>query len=70
MKRMFKYAHHFQGRGIGGWDVSRVTNVEKVFFCATALCEDLSRWDVASVTNKAGVFGRGEHQPRGQVYST
>ena len=41
---------------ISDWDVSEVTNFEKLFNGAKDFNEDLSRWDVSKVTDMAGMF--------------
>ena len=41
---------------IGGWDVSRVTNMEGMFFELTSFNQPLNNWDVSNVTNMALMF--------------
>ena len=36
---------------IEDWDVSQVTDINKLFYGATSFSADLSRWDVSRVTN-------------------
>jgi surface protein len=41
---------------IGGWDVSRVTDMGYMFNNAAAFNQDISRWDVSKVTDMSGMF--------------
>ncbi len=41
---------------ISGWDVSNVTNMEWMFYCAEAFNQDIGGWDVSSVTDMEGMF--------------
>jgi len=41
---------------IGHWNVSNVTNMEKMFLGAIKFNQDISRWDVSNVTNMEGMF--------------
>jgi hypothetical protein len=43
------------GRVIGGWDVSLVTDMSKLFTRATAFDDDLGGWDTSSVTTMNGI---------------
>ena len=40
---------------IGSWDVSNVTNMEKMFE-STAFNQDIGSWDVSNVTNMNSMF--------------
>ena len=41
---------------IGGWDVSKVTNMGSMFMYAAAFDQDISNWDVSEVTNMNSMF--------------
>ena len=41
---------------IGDWDVSAVTDMDKIFYLDSAFNQDLSKWDVSAVTNMASMF--------------
>ena len=41
---------------IGEWDVSRVTDMSRMFSYATSFNGDISKWDVSSVTNMIDMF--------------
>ena len=41
---------------IGEWDVSRVTDMSKLFFSAISFNDDISKWDVSRVTNMNRMF--------------
>ena len=45
-----KYGH------ISQWDVSRVTNMDRLFSDCISFNEDISNWDVSSVTNMSNMF--------------
>jgi surface protein len=47
------------GHRIGEWDVSRVTDMSKLFYHST-IDDDLSGWDTSNVTNMDGMFTRAE----------
>ena len=53
-----KYGH------ISDWDVSAVTNMEKLFNYAHAFNEDIGGWDVSSVTSMDGMFSSAHDQTR------
>jgi surface protein len=40
-------------RNIGKWDVSNVTDMERMFFDATLFNQDIGVWDVSNVSNMA-----------------
>ena len=42
--------------GINDWDVSNVTNMDEMFFGATAFNQDIGNWDVSNVTNMRSMF--------------
>ena len=42
--------------GIAGWDTSRVTTFERMFFRADNFNEDISKWNTSSVTNMEAMF--------------
>ena len=57
MSFMFDYAQQVTfDVSVGGWDVSKVTNMEAMFTGVTGLNTDVSGWDVSSVTNMAAMF--------------
>ncbi len=41
---------------IGSWDVSKVTNMSRLFHGASRFDEDISGWDVSNVTNMSEMF--------------
>ena len=41
---------------ISTWDVSRVTNMFRMFAYASSFTGDISRWDVSRVTNMCFMF--------------
>jgi len=41
---------------IAEWDVSRVTDMNQMFFDARSFNADISKWDVSSVTNMQSMF--------------
>jgi surface protein len=41
---------------IGGWDVSRVTDMSSLFMANGSFNEDISRWNVSEVTNMRCVW--------------
>lgn len=43
--------------GIAGWDTSRVTTFEGMFYMADNFNEDINKWDTSSVTDMSGMFG-------------
>ena len=43
---------------IGDWDVSAVTDMNRMFVHASAFNQDLSRWDVSAVGNMEKMFFR------------
>ena len=47
MSIMFWYAYSFN-QNIGNWNVSNVTNMEKMFYEADLFNQDLGSWDVSS----------------------
>merc|ERR1719201_1536112 len=38
------------------WDVSRATNMQRMFFSLSSFNGDLSKWDVSKVTNMVAMF--------------
>lgn len=42
--------------GIGGWDVSKVVNMEGMFQNATSFNQEIGGWDVSKVVNMEGMF--------------
>ena len=49
-KAIIKYGH------ISLWDTSNVTNMRKMFICATNFNQDIGNWDTSNVTNMDGMF--------------
>ena len=41
---------------IGGWDVSSVTSMNRMFVSATAFNQNIGGWDVSSVTDMRFMF--------------
>ena len=41
---------------IGGWDVSRVTNMSEMFKNATYFNQPLGKWNVSNITNTNNMF--------------
>ena len=41
---------------IGEWDVSRVTDMNNMFYSAQSFNADISKWNVSSVTNMQSMF--------------
>ena len=52
---MFNWRKDFSG--IAGWDTSRVTTFEGMFYRADNFNEDINKWDTSSATNMSGMFG-------------
>ena len=42
--------------GIENWDVSKVTDMSCMFWCAENFNADISNWDVSNVTDMNGMF--------------
>lgn len=42
--------------GIAGWDTSKVTTFERMFYMADNFNEDISKWDTSSVTDMSCMF--------------
>ena len=51
-----KLPDDLKGVPIGQWDVSRVTNMQNMFFNCHAFNEPLDTWDVSNVTSMMGMF--------------
>lgn len=51
---MFNWRKDFSG--IAGWDTSRVTTFEGMFYMADIFNEDINKWDTSSVTNMRAMF--------------
>jgi hypothetical protein len=47
----------FDGAGVSNWDVSKVTDMSRIFFGATEFTEDVSEWDVRNVRIFESAFG-------------
>ncbi len=45
---------------ISGWDVSKVKNMEQMFYYAVTFNQDIGDWDVSSVTNMRDMFNHAE----------
>jgi surface protein len=43
-------------RNISNWDVSRVTDMSRLFYKFTVFNQDISRWDVSNVTDMSHMF--------------
>ena len=62
MVYMFSYVdlggppNPYFNQDIGSWDVSNVTNIQQMFFNASAFNQDISSWNVANVTNMFEMF--------------
>ena len=56
--RLVLGAHHHDAfnAGIGGWDVSKVTNMNDMFHEAAAFDGDIGAWDTSAVTSMEDVF--------------
>lgn len=52
---MFYYASSLTSK-IGGWDVSKVTNMKGMFQGTSKFNQDLSKWDVSSVVDMGFMF--------------
>lgn len=50
----FNWRKNFSG--IAGWDTSRVTTFERMFYMADNFNEDINKWDTSSVTNMRAMF--------------
>ncbi|MCK5035942.1 MAG: BspA family leucine-rich repeat surface protein [Candidatus Sabulitectum sp.] len=56
LSAMFLSASSLQGGDIGGWDVSNVTDMSRMFYGATCFNGDISNWDVSNVLNMGRMF--------------
>ena len=59
MKEMFYMGHSSYNKfntDISKWDVSRVTDMMRMFTGTTSFNGDISKWDVSRVTNMNGMF--------------
>ena len=52
---MFSYTESFN-QDMSTWDVSRVNNIEGMFYKAESFNQDLSKWDVSHVTDMGWMF--------------
>merc|ERR1711862_745554 len=52
---MGQYLFHFNS-DISKWDVSRVTNMEHMFYYAESFNADISKWDVSKVKHMRNMF--------------
>lgn len=50
----FNWRKNFSG--IAGWDTSKVTTFEGMFYMADIFNEDINKWDTSSVTNMRAMF--------------
>jgi surface protein len=41
---------------ISDWNTSRITDMERTFYCREGFNEDISRWNVSNVTDMSGMF--------------
>jgi len=56
MSLLFSTQHHLDFNGdISKWDVSKVTNMDGMFF-GSSFSGDISKWDVSKVTNMEDMF--------------
>ena len=56
MSEMFAYCQAFEGLGLTKWDVSNVTNMDRMFISATNFNADLSVWDIQNVKTMEKMF--------------
>ncbi|WP_353779572.1 BspA family leucine-rich repeat surface protein, partial [Winogradskyella sp. 3972H.M.0a.05] len=54
---MFREATSFTGDFISHWDVSKVTNMDNMFFNASVFDGDIGSWNVSNVTSMFRMFG-------------
>jgi len=60
MYQMFMYHQGFNNGGtgsIGSWDVSNVTDMRGIFLDAASFNQDISSWDLSSITSMYTMFG-------------
>ena len=55
MEYMFSYARYFN-KPIGGWNVSKVTDMEEMFRDAINFNSPINKWDVSNVKNMNRMF--------------
>lgn len=52
----FQYCYNLNSSNLSIWDMSRITNMSKMFEYAENFNEDLNKWDVSKVTNMSTMF--------------
>ncbi len=53
---LMRYSSASPLQGIGSWDVSNVTNMDEMFFDASAFNQNIGNWSVSNVTDMNGMF--------------
>ena len=53
----FRGTSKFAGVGLGSWDTTSVTTLYQIFYFASEMNSDLSKWNVAKVTSLSYTFG-------------
>ena len=68
MRGMFFWTRDFD-QDIGEWDVSKVTNMIKMFDGANNFNQDIGKWAVSNVTDMQGIFQNCALKPINMVYN-
>ncbi|TSA86603.1 BspA family leucine-rich repeat surface protein [Helicobacter mehlei] len=56
LSEVFQHSHRESYEGLETWDVSQVTNMEKMLDSCRNFNQPLNHWDVSKVTNMRGMF--------------
>lgn len=65
MNSMFLGAENFEGKGVAGWDVSKVKTMVGVFESCASFDQDLSSWNTSSLEDFSFAFARSSFSGKG-----